>query len=240
MSRKKRAYKSKNSNFFFNFLVVSFALIALVSLVFGYFKISGRTASCANSITCLGDLSGKYEKGKTSSFMGHLVNEPSLIAEGNSVKHVLGSNTSGEKHIFVDLSTQTLRAYSGNDLVFTFPVATGKWHPTPTGDFRIWIKIRYAHMEGGEGADYYNLYNVPYTMFFYNSEVPKSAGFSLHGAYWHNNFGHPMSHGCVNIRPEDAALLYDWASPTTGASTTYATEDDPGTLVTIYGTPPEE
>ena len=108
----------------------------------------------------------------------------------------------------------------------------------PREFFRIWVKLRYTHMTGGSGADYYNLPNVPYTMFFSNNEVGRERGFSLHGAYWHNNFGYPMSHGCVNIRPEDAAKLYDFADPATQGTTTHASVDNPGTLVTIYGEPP--
>ena len=54
------------------------------------------------------------------------------------------------------------------------------------------------------GPDYY-LPQVPYTMYFYK-------GYAIHGTYWHNNFGHPMSHGCVNMRTDDAAWLFNWAS----------------------------
>jgi hypothetical protein len=95
-------------------------------------------------------------------------------------------------------------------------------------------------MSGGSGADYYNLPNVPYTMFFYNGQTPKSWGYSLHGAYWHNNFGHPMSHGCVNMRIPDAEKLYYWSNPNIKSWTTYATADYPGPTITIYGTTPLE
>jgi lipoprotein-anchoring transpeptidase ErfK/SrfK len=54
------------------------------------------------------------------------------------------------------------------------------------------------------GPDYY-IPDVPNTMYFYGS-------YGLHGAYWHDNFGHPMSHGCVNMRLSDAAALFGWAS----------------------------
>jgi lipoprotein-anchoring transpeptidase ErfK/SrfK len=77
-------------------------------------------------------------------------------------------------------------------------------------------------------------------MYFYNDENSKTAGYSLHGAYWHNNFGHPMSHGCVNISVENAGKLYYWANPPTTSNTTYATNENPGTLVTIYGQAPAE
>ena len=85
-------------------------------------------------------------------------------------------------------------------------------------------------MSGGSGADYYNLPNVPYVMFFSNNKVPSSAGFSLHGTYWHNNFGHAMSHGCVNMKTTDAAKVFEWADAVTGGKK--------GTKITIYGDPP--
>jgi lipoprotein-anchoring transpeptidase ErfK/SrfK len=64
-------------------------------------------------------------------------------------------------------------------------------------------------MAGGEGAAAYDLPNVPYVMYFYHD-------FGLHGAYWHDNFGHVMSHGCVNMRSVDAKVLFDWADGPTG------------------------
>jgi lipoprotein-anchoring transpeptidase ErfK/SrfK len=107
-----------------------------------------------------------------------------------------------ERWIDVDLSQQRTYAYEGNQLVRTFIVSTGTWaHPTVTGVFHIYVKYRYTLMVG---PDYY-LPNVPYTMYFYK-------GYGLHGTYWHHNFGTPMSHGCVNLKTEDAAWLYQWAS----------------------------
>jgi lipoprotein-anchoring transpeptidase ErfK/SrfK len=142
---------------------------------------------------------------------------------------VLGDSIlAGMKHIYVDLTSQTLYAYEGDNLILQTLVSTGKWFPTPTGDFKIWIKLRATRMTGGNGADYYDLPNVPYVMYFANDKVPKSSGFGLHGAYWHNNFGHPMSHGCVNMRVIDAQKLYDWVPDP---------KDSP-TLVTIYGRAP--
>lgn len=95
-------------------------------------------------------------------------------------------------------------------------------------------------MSGGSRAlgTYYNLPNVPYTMYFYNEETPKSRGFGIHGAYWHNNFGYPMSHGCINMRIKDVEKLYYWATPYSASNTTYATEEDPGTPIRIYGVAP--
>lgn len=118
-----------------------------------------------------------------------------------------------QKTIKVDLSKQRLTAYQDNQLVYNFPVSTGKLRtPTPSGAFWPWIKLRYTLMRGGSKArgDYYYLPNVPYVIYFYNQNYPKSRGYALHGTYWHNNFGHPMSHGCINLRTSDMAQLYKW------------------------------
>lgn len=193
--------------------------------------------SCANSISCIKDLSGKYEDDREGIFMGRKITLPEYLAQIPVQKKILGT-TSDTKNISVDLSKQRLYAYEGDKLVFEFPVSTGKWGRTPTGEYRVWVKLLRTKMEGGSGNDYYNLPNVPYTMFFYNDKVPKARGFALHGAYWHNNFGYTMSHGCINIRPEDAEKLYEWADPVADGNVTHATSENPGTIVTIYGEPP--
>lgn len=97
-------------------------------------------------------------------------------------------------------------------------------------------------MSGGSVAlrTYYYLPNVPYVMFFSNDQVAASRGFSLHGTYWHNNFGHPMSHGCVNMKTSEAELIYKWTNPTTpNNKNAKSTKDDPGTTIIIYGTAPK-
>jgi len=150
---------------------------------------------------------------------------------------VLG-RTTNSKRIEIDLTNQRLYAYEGNRLVYNFLVSTGKWGRTPTGRFRIWVKLRYCKMEGGSRAlnTYYYLPNVPYVMYFYNSEIPKWRGYGIHGTYWHNNFGHPMSHGCINMKTEEARLLYYWAKPDLmGKKSIWASSDNPGTEIIIYG-----
>jgi len=107
----------------------------------------------------------------------------------------------GEKWIEVVLSQQLLLAHEGERVVYRTLVSTGTAsHPTVRGTFRIYVKYRRALMQG---SGYY-LPNVPYVMYFYR-------GYGLHGTYWHNNFGHPMSHGCVNLKTAAAAWLYNWA-----------------------------
>ena len=104
--------------------------------------------------------------------------------------------------IDVDLSEQRVTAYEGSSAVNEFIVSTGtSAHPTVTGQFRIYVKLRSTAMAG---PGYY-LPGVPFTMYFYK-------GYSLHGTYWHSNFGVPMSHGCVNMFTPDAEWLFNWAS----------------------------
>jgi lipoprotein-anchoring transpeptidase ErfK/SrfK len=118
-----------------------------------------------------------------------------------------------ERWIDVDVANQVVTAYEGSTLVKSFVVSTGTiYHPTPPGLFRIWIKLRWDDMAG---PGYY-LPGVPYTMYFYKA-------YALHGTYWHSNFGTPMSHGCVNLRTEDAAWLFEFASV--------------GTLVNVHPVP---
>ena len=117
--------------------------------------------------------------------------QPSYASSGN-----------GGRWIDVDLSNQRVYAYEGDIVVNSFIVSTGTWAtPTVTGQYKIYVKYSSAKMSG---PGYY-LPNVPYIMYFYK-------GYGLHGTYWHNNFGTPMSHGCVNLRTDDAAWLFNWAS----------------------------
>ena len=113
-----------------------------------------------------------------------------------------------EKWIEVNLSQQRLYAHIGDAVVFTTDVSTGvDAHPTPPGSYHIFSKLAADDMTGGiaGGADYYFLPAVPWTMYFI------SGGYAIHGTYWHHNFGHPMSHGCVNAETGAAKMLFDWA-----------------------------
>lgn len=172
------------------------------------------------------DFKLQVENGVMGVFHGQEVMPPTIdLAAAESVTNVLGEiDPTAEKRIYIDLSTQTLSAYQGDSLFMKALLSTGKWGRTPTGEFTIWSKFRATRMSGGSGSDYYNLPNVPYTMFFSGSGVAASRGFALHGTYWHNNFGHPMSHGCVNMRTVDAQKLFKWA--------------DINEKITIYGKTP--
>ncbi len=115
----------------------------------------------------------------------------------------LPTNIQADQHwIDVDLSRQRAYAYQGSQLVRSFVVSTGiAVYPTVTGQYHVYVRYRYADMAG---IGWY-LKNVPYVMYFYK-------GYGLHGTYWHNNFGTPMSHGCVNFKIEDAAWVYDFTT----------------------------
>lgn len=215
-------------------------LVILLGVLFiGLFlTVTQKTKSSYQSqLSCLPkDYSGVLDYSDNVAFYNGAEVEVPLMAYENIEYDVLGVSTE-ERWIDVDLSEQKLRAWEGNSLFLEAPVSTGlSWWPTPTGEFRIWIKLRYAKMEGGSGKYYYYLPNVPYVMYFENSEIPGYRGYGIHGAYWHNDFGTPRSHGCVNLAPNVAGQLYHWVSPTLseGKSSIRATAQNPGTRIVIH------
>lgn len=110
--------------------------------------------------------------------------------------------TNGDRWIDIDLSDQMVYAYEDDILVNSFLVSTGTiYTPTVTGQFYVYVKYEAADMSG---PGYY-LPAVPYVMYFYQD-------YGIHAATWHNNFGTPMSHGCINMRLEDAEWIYNWSS----------------------------
>jgi hypothetical protein len=126
----------------------------------------------------------------------------------------------GAKSIQVRLSEQTLTAFEGNEIVLHTEVSTGlpSLGPvtglptdTPRGKFNIDPKLPSKHMGDGRltaEIDAYELPGIPWTCFF-----DHMSGIAFHGTYWHDNFGARMSHGCVNMRVEDAKWLYRWSTP---------------------------
>lgn len=204
MGYRKGKKNKKNVWHYFKIYFLSFFISAVIIAIGSFFKFQ---PSCANSLTCKSDLSVSVDNNAIGVFQGHRVTPPKidLLAMDSFRSSVLGAqSTSGKKHIYIDLSTQTLYAYEGGKKIMQTLVSSGKWGRTPTGNFNIWEKLPATRMAGGSGADAYDLPNVQWVMYFHND-------FGLHGAYWHNNFGHPMSHGCVNMRLVDARTLYSWA-----------------------------
>jgi lipoprotein-anchoring transpeptidase ErfK/SrfK len=110
------------------------------------------------------------------------------------------------KSIVVSIGQQAMTAYKGDNAVLSSYVSTGRsGFDTPVGTYAVLSKLPSQTMEGVVGGEYYNVPDVPWVMYFTNE------GHALHGTYWHNSFGTPMSHGCVNLPLDVAAWLYDWA-----------------------------
>ncbi len=149
----------------------------------------------------------------------------------------------GERWIDVDLSHQALVAYEWKQPRYVTLISSGRVrtprpdldYRTPQGLFRIRAKHLTSTMDSDEpGEPPYSLEDVPYVMYFHGA-------YAFHSAFWHDRFGRPRSHGCINLAPRDAKWLYNWAGPDLpptwhGGS---ATDDNPGTWVYVHGeTPP--
>jgi L,D-transpeptidase catalytic domain len=114
----------------------------------------------------------------------------------------------GEFWVEVDLYEQTFAAYEDSRMVYAGLISSGlnRW-PTHEGIFQVFSRHMEIRMSGAEGkVDYYNIEDVPYTMYFdRHNEI------ALHGAYWHDRYGYKHSHGCVNMPPRDAEWIYYWS-----------------------------
>lgn len=226
----KKKHKKINKNSRSHYFLRTLAVILFIIIIYPF--VTAKNIPCANSISCKEKPKFEVQTNVTGIYNNKPVFVPNISLSINEDPNpVLGLRTSvGEKHIYVDLATQTLFAYEGDKLFMKTLISSGLWGRTPKGDFTIWAKFRATRMAGGSGADYYDLPNVPYVMFFSNDEVPGSIGFSLHGTYWHNNFGHAMSHGCVNMKTTDAGKIFEWADA--------PDNENSGTKITIYGDQP--
>jgi lipoprotein-anchoring transpeptidase ErfK/SrfK len=196
-------YRKKGIRHYLEIYLISLFL-GLNILIFGnFFEFN---SPCANSKTCKSDLSISIDNNAIGIFQGHKVIPPKVdLSMINAQNSVLGARITNEKkHIYVDLSTQTLYAYEGEKKIMQMLISSGKWNRTPVGNYNVWQKLPVTRMAGGQGDDAYDLPNVQWVMYFHND-------FGFHTAYWHNNFGHPMSHGCINMRLVDARELYVWA-----------------------------
>jgi lipoprotein-anchoring transpeptidase ErfK/SrfK len=198
----KRKISVKKRLFLF-FIIAAIAIIGVVAYVLKS-KVAQVSSGCG--IDGIGE---EISNEKYAYFEGEKVEVPQ-IAVKDLYQPVLGENTA-ERWVEIDLSEQKIKAWEGSSLFLESLVSTGlPWWPTPTGEFRVWAKFRATKMEGGSGKYYYYLPNVPYVMFFENNSVPGYRGFSLHGTYWHNDFGRVHSHGCVNLPTSVAQQLFYW------------------------------
>jgi lipoprotein-anchoring transpeptidase ErfK/SrfK len=119
------------------------------------------------------------------------------------------STTPTKKRIVVDISKEMIYAYDGDTLFMQEAISTGlDKTPTPRGDFKIFRKTPSRYMQGPiprVSSQVYDLPGVPWNLYF------TSQGDVIHGAYWHDHFGKPWSHGCVNLPSQIAKKLYLWA-----------------------------
>jgi hypothetical protein len=129
-------------------------------------------------------------------------------------KKMPGWGKNGEKWIDVNITKQVLVAYEGTNPVYATLVSSGEAglgdpqtsKSTKRGIFRIHTKYISITMDSDIVGEEFELRDVPYVQYFEN-------GYALHGAYWHDMFGTPKSHGCVNLAPEDARRLFYWTEP---------------------------
>lgn len=122
-----------------------------------------------------------------------------------------------DKRVIVSITHQTLACYEGNKEVYFTRISSGAlWNAqgnrvdawsTPVGNFPIWRKLVSLHMSGGTTGGGWDLPAIGWTSLFVGS------GVAVHSTFWHNNFGEPMSRGCVNARPEDAKWVFRWSNP---------------------------
>ncbi len=131
-----------------------------------------------------------------------------------------------DKRVVIDVIHQTLACYEGGREVYFCRVSTGakfdmygnvvdKWS-TPVGEHRVARKYISLQMSGGTTGAGYDLPGIGWTSIF------ATGGVAIHSTFWHNNYGDPMSHGCVNTLPEDSHWIFRWTEPTVAY--------DPGTI----------
>lgn len=222
---------STRTKFFFGFIILSLVII------FGIFAVSKKNLAKETSACGAENLEAEvFSKVGYGYIDGERVKVPNLALNAGG-SNVLGVTDISNRWIEVDLSEQKLKAWDGDQLYLETLVSSGlPWFPTPTGEFRIWAKMRATRMKGGEGKYYYDLPNVPFVMFFENTSVPGYRGYGLHGTYWHNDFGRVHSHGCVNLPTSVAEKLYYWTGPVMpeGKYFVRSSDDNPGTRIVIH------
>jgi hypothetical protein len=158
------------------------------------------------------------------------------VVRGEHIRQVMADELSplsvgvADKRIEVDLTRQMVTAYEDGQQVYQAMTATGRNASTPTGNFRVERKQPSRHMtEQMEiTTNFYDLPGVPWVCFI------SWTGISLHGTYWHNNYGRPQSHGCINLTPKDALWFYRWSDPILPAEKEFVASRDRGTKVVVF------
>lgn len=143
-----------------------------------------------------------------------------------------------EKKVVINLSQQSLSCFEGSREVYFCTVSTGavynaygerveEWG-TPIGPHPIWRKLISLHMSGGASGAGWDTMGIPWTSLF------AGEGMALHSTFWHNGYGERLSHGCVNMRPDDAKWAFRWCLPDVPFETGDITVSMPGgTIVEV-------
>jgi hypothetical protein len=180
-------------------------------------------------------LTGKTQSGMRETTDGTWLSDGDLvIAEPRDDPQ--GFAAQGRRWIDVSIKKQMLVAYEGRRAAYATLVSTGisgmadpaTSHATVRGVFYVHAKHVSATMDGDEASDSYDLRDVPYIQYFHE-------GYALHGAFWHDEFGRPRSHGCINLAPADAAWLFEWTDPVVPPDWHGAVNAEGGTLVWTHG-----
>jgi lipoprotein-anchoring transpeptidase ErfK/SrfK len=169
--------------------------------------------------TVITDSNGKVLRTVTAGSAGRLLGDTALVAGAFATQLASGNGayalpvtvqepvvTALARRIEVDISDQHAYLFENGAIVYSYAISSGlPGHDTDLGQFRIYAKVALQNMGDREliKADYFTP-DVPWISYFNGDEA-------LHGAYWHHNFGHRMSHGCVNMPVDAAKLVYDWA-----------------------------
>ncbi|MBX3193359.1 MAG: L,D-transpeptidase [Labilithrix sp.] len=157
------------------------------------------------------------------------------VARVEVARKMPGWANDGEKWIDVNVTRQILVAYEGTKPVYATLVSTGeaglddpaKTRSTKRGIFRIHTKYLSAKMDSNVVGEEFELRDVPYVQYF-------TEGYALHAAYWHDVFGQPKSHGCINLAPEDARRLFFWTEPQIPAQWHGAVKGKTGTVIFVH------
>jgi lipoprotein-anchoring transpeptidase ErfK/SrfK len=167
------------------------------------------TASYREAIALTGRREGLYQEARDGTW----IEAADLRVVGPMTRAPVWA-TEGKRWIDVSILEQSLVAYEGTRPVYVTLVSTGAGgigdpkttHATVQGAFLIHTKHVTTTMDGDETGDEFDLRDVPFVQYFHE-------GYALHTAYWHDDFGTPRSHGCVNLAPKDAAWLFQFTNP---------------------------
>ncbi len=184
-------------------------------------------------------LSGKRERAGGGEFLetreGRWIQAGEHLVRIDEPREWPSFAEAGAKWIDVSILKQSLVAWEGKRPVYVTLVSTGadglgdpaETHSTVRGSFLIHTKHVTVTMDNDEDGDRFDLRDVPYVQYFHE-------GYAIHAAYWHDDFGRPKSHGCINLHPTDAAWLFGWTTPEVPEGWHAAMSLRTGTTITIH------